>query len=425
MPSRPVQHGMVAPPVDGMRVLAAATQRARAEEFLIALRENRVEPRGLLASPAPYARIAERVATLEGDSGPLAVLDLGHMRTDFCLAQGGKPIFARSIARGGHHITRAMARAWNLDYRRAEEAKHSDGFVASSAEPATSENAARISELVRRELDILRRDLRRTLNACRAKTGMSPERMVLLGGGSRLRGIAAYLSEALDLPVQLVAHETSMKLMGNAASIAALDTTALALGVAMDGASSRPSFDLRQGSLAFKADLSFLRTKIPQLGAAVLAIVAFGVLSAYTGVSKLRSAEKVLNKRVALESAAAFGEQLDASDVLERVGPVETGGKVSPIPDMTAYDMLLAFNAALPPKDKAVIDVSDITIKSGKVTVKASSSPFADTSALQGIKKLEEGLRASKCFKDFTSPESQPGANDSRQFTLTIKTECN
>ena len=48
-----------------------------------------------LAMPPQQITVLQIIAALEGDSGPLAVLDRGHMRTDFCLAQGGKPIFAR------------------------------------------------------------------------------------------------------------------------------------------------------------------------------------------------------------------------------------------------------------------------------------------------------------------------------------------
>jgi Tfp pilus assembly PilM family ATPase len=418
------QHGMVAAPPVGMRLLTAATQRQRAEEFLLALRENGVDPRGLLAAPAPYARFAEKLTSGEPHR-VVGVVDIGHMRTDICLAKDGKPIYARSVARGGHHLTRVMARTWNLDYRRASEAKHNDGFVASRALPATSEAGVRMSDLLGKELSSLVRELRRSLSACRAKTGFSPEQLVLVGGGSRLRGLAPYLAEHLGLRVDMLSQEDSMRMLGEAASMGSLDTCALALGVAIDGASAKPTFDLRQGSLAFKADLSFLRTKVRTLAVAVVAMMAFGVISAKTGISKLRSAEETLDRRIALESAEALGEQLSASDVLDRVGPVEKGAKVSPVPDMTAYDMLLAFNEALPKKDKAVLDVGEIDIQPGKVVVKASSSPFETTSALQGIKNLEESLKASKCFNDFSSPESQPAKNDSRQFTLTIKSDCN
>ena len=177
--------------------------------------------------------------------------------------------------------------------------------------------------------------------------------------------------------------------------------------------------------MAFKTDLSFLRTKIPAIAISLVAIMAFGVVSAMTGVSKLRSAEETLDRRIALESSEAWGEQLSASDVLDRVGPVESRTKGSPLPSMTAYDMLIAFNEALPKKDKAVLDVSEIDITKGKVVVKATSESFDEVTALQGIKNLQESLKASKCFKDFSSPESQPGANNTRQFSLTIKSECN
>lgn len=418
------QHGMVAEAPVGMRLLTAATQRQRAEEFLLALHSQGVDPRGLFAAPAPYARVAEKISN-GVEQGVVAIVDIGHMRTDVCLAKEGKPIYARSIARGGHHITRVMARAWHLDYRRASEAKHNDGFVASRSLPATSESGVRMSELLSKELGSLVRELRRSFNACRAKTGFSPDQMVLVGGGSRLRGIAPYLGEQLGLRSALLSHDVSIRLLGEAASRGSLDTLALAYGVALDGSSSKPSFDLRQGNLAFKADLSFLRTKVRTLAIAAVAIMAFGILSAKTGISKLRAAEETLDRRIALESAEALGEQLSASDVLDRVGPVENGTKVSPVPGMTAYDMLLAFNEALPKKDKAVLDVSEIDIQPGKVVVKAESSPFEETSALQGIKNLEGSLKGSKCFKDFSSPESQPGKNDTRQFTLTIKSDCN
>jgi general secretion pathway protein L len=420
-----IQHGRVAEPAMGMRLLAAATLQERALELINALRANGVEARGLLASPAPYARLAEKIVPPDAD--PICIVDIGHMRTDVCLALGGKPIYARSIARGGHHITRLLARTWNVDYQRATSAKHTDAFVTSQTMPANSQGGEHMSETLSKELRPLVRELKRTLSACRAKTGFEAGGVLLVGGGSRLRGIGPYLAENLGLPVELVSSETSMRILGESAASASLDTCALAVGVAIDGSSAKPSFDLRQGALAFKADLSFLRTKVRTLAIAAVAIMAFFVISAKTGISKLRKAEEILDRRVALESAEAIGESLSAKEVLERVGPVKKGGKVklSPIPDMTAYDMLLAFNSALPKKDKAVLDVSEIDIKPGKLIVKAASSPLEGVSALQGIKNLEESLKASKCFKEFTSPESQPAANESRSFTLTIKSTCN
>jgi hypothetical protein len=270
------------------------------------------------------------------------------------------------------------------------------------------------------------REVRRTLSACRAKTGFTADHVVMVGGGSRLRGLASYIAEKLGVHVELLSQEQSLAILGEVAHRAAIDTSALAYGVALDGSSAKPSFDLRQGSLAFKADLSFLRTKVRTLAVAVVVMMAFGILSAKTGISKLRASEETLDRRVALESVEALGEQMTAIEVLDKVGTtVQRNGQVSPVPSMTAYDMLVAFNEALPPRDKAVLDVKEIDIEPGKIVVKASSSLFEQTTALQGIKNLEESLKASKCFTDFSSPESQPSTDDSRQFTLNIKSKCN
>ncbi|MBL4632290.1 MAG: pilus assembly protein PilM, partial [Kofleriaceae bacterium] len=247
--SSSVQRGRIAETAMGMRVLAAATQRDRAEELLFALRSEGVDPRGLLATPAPYARLADK---LGGQSGRLvAILDIGHKRTDFCLSKGGKPVYARTIARGGEELTRIIARTWKLETPEAEELKHRSGFIESRREIATSEAARSMSEVLNKQLRPLMREIRRTLQACRAKTGYTAEEIVLVGGGSRLSGMAPYLSEGLKIPVRLLSQENVMSMLGDCAATASLDTCSLALGVATDGASAKPSFDLRQGALAF------------------------------------------------------------------------------------------------------------------------------------------------------------------------------
>src|SRR5262249_53776438 len=132
--------------------------------------------------------------------GAVAVIDIGHERTDVVVVAGGKAVFSRSVARAGKQVTEAIARHWKLPWLDAERAKHSDGFVASTAEPATSEAWQRIHEVTIGELAPFARDLRQTLAACRARTGYSPIAALLIGGGARLRGIGSYLGEQLGIP---------------------------------------------------------------------------------------------------------------------------------------------------------------------------------------------------------------------------------
>jgi len=432
----PLAAGPVAAPTDGMRVLACAGVGAKIRGFLELIEQNGVEPRGLLAGPAAYPRVLERVAAAQmaGIPGaaklppqpPTAVIDIGHERTDVCVVVAGRAVYLRTIARGGRQLTDAIARIWKLPWAQAESAKHQDGFVASTAEPAPSEAWARIHEALIPELGPMARDLRQTLLACRAKTGATVERLLLVGGGARLRGLTSYLAEQLQLPVSALGPAEDHAILGPrlAGLGARADVACLAAGVALEGASGRPTFDLRQGDLAFKADLSFLRAKAVPLAAAALLIIAFAAVSAYANLFRLRKAEKALDKRLAIESAEVFQKQMSAKEVLDQVAPAGGAAGDNPMPKMTAWDLMLAFNSALPPKEEVKIDIEDFDIKQGKITVKAVSAPTQTQNALAGIKTLEGSLKKSKCFADFPSPQSQPGRDDNREFTLTIKTPC-
>jgi general secretion pathway protein L len=427
--------GPLAPPPEGMRVLSCAAPTERVRELLDLLDGERAEPRSVLAAPASYPRVVERLAQAnpaEAASGPVAVVDIGHERTNVCVVNGGRAVYARTIARGGRQLTESIARVWRLSWEQAEAAKHQDGFVASTAEPAQSEAWSRIHEALAPELVPLVRDLRQSLLACRARTGATAERILLVGGGSRLRGLVSYLSEQLQMQVSaLGAAEDQIILGPRLQSLGArADVACLAAGIAFEGGGGRPIFDLRQGDLAFKADLSFLRAKAVPLGAAAIVVVAFAAISAYANLYKLRKSEAALDKRLALESTEEFGKALSAGEVLGRVSPSGDGADENPMPKMTAYDLLLALNTAMPGKDQMTIDIQDLDIKPGKIVVRAVSGKTEARDALQGIKLLEESLKKAespgklKCFADFPTPESQPGPDETRNFTLTIKTTC-
>jgi Tfp pilus assembly PilM family ATPase len=415
--------GRVAAKSDGMRVLSYAMRRARAEELIEVGKSCGFEPRGILACGGAAVRLVERTPSLmkARTDGAVAVVDIGHDRTDVVVVAGGKAVFSRSIARAGKHLTQEIAEFWKLPWQDAERAKHSDGFVASQAEPATSDQWARIHSVTIKQLAPFARDLRQTLAACRARTGFAPIAALLVGGGSRLRGIGSFLTEALGIPMWRPTQDDVIALagprLGADTSQLPIDSAAMTVGMAYDCAGGRPQFDLRSGSLAVKMDLSFLRTKAMPLGAAVLAIAAFAAGSAYADLYRLRKAEKVLTARLQTESAEQFGESKSADDVLAQTGP---GGSsaLSPLPKMSAYDILLEISGKVPPKDKIVLDIEQMTIEEAKVDIQGT------TKTAEGIDLLVAELRKIECFKDVSRGQTDTNADGTKKFKLTITAAC-
>jgi general secretion pathway protein L len=338
------------------------------------------------------------------------------------VVHGGKAVFSRSFARAGRHVTEAISRHWQMPFDRAEQAKHAEGFVASQTEPATSPQWQRISDVVTKELTPFARDLRQTLAACRSRTGFSPLAALIVGGGARLRGLGSFLSEAVGVPTWRLTQDDVAALAGPRMTpehlqMLPIDSAALTVGMAYDAAGGRPQFDLRQGALAKKMDLSFLRAKAVPLGAAALAIAAFAATSAYADLYRLRKAEKTLSARLATESAEVLGSQKSADDILNSTnGP--GGAAASPMPKLSAYDLLLEINSHVPPKDKLTLDVEKLDIDEQKVDMSGTAK------SREEIDALVTELKKSDCFKDVQKGPTESGDNGLVKFRLTMAPTC-
>lgn len=420
--------GRVAPPSEGMRVLTYAMRRDRAEELIALGRETGFEVRGVLACGGAAAKLVGHVPSLARAraEGAVAVIDIGHERTDVVIVVGGKPVFSRSIGRAGKAVTEAIAKFWKLPWEDAERAKHSDGFIASQTEPATSESWARIHQVLIGELQPFARDLRQTFAACRAKTGFTPAASIIVGGGARLRGMSSFLTEQLGSPVWRLAQDDILAIagpkLGAESAGLPLDSAAMTIGMAYDAAGGRPMFDLRSGSLAVKMDLSFIRAKAVPLGAAVLVIAAFAAVSAYADLYRLRKAEKTLTQRLATESAEVFGgKSKTVEEISEMIAPTGNGGarRVSALPKMTAYDLLLEISSKVPAKDKITIDVDHLDIAEQKVEI----SGYVKTA--NQVDDLFDALKEIKCFKkDGMSRGGLESEGELKKFKFTIASQC-
>jgi Tfp pilus assembly PilM family ATPase len=416
--------GRVAPPVEGMRVLSYAMQRERAEQLIAMGKDCGFNAKGILACGGAAIRLVDRLPSLERAraDGPIAVIDIGHERTDVIVVCGGKAVFSRSIARAGRHVTDAIVRATHVTFEDAEAAKHHQGFVASQSEPATSEAWARVHQITITELAPFARDLRQTLIACRARTGFTPIAAILVGGGARLQGMASFLGEQLGIPTWRPSGDDLAALAGNRLigdfNTMPLDAAAMTVGAAFDAAGGRPSFDLRSGALAVKMDLSFLRAKAVPLGAAALAIAAFAATAAYANLYRLRKAEKVLAARLATETAEHYGTAKTAAEVIKSNdgSPGGPGGAGSPMPKMSAYDVLLEISTKIPAKDKITLDIDQLTIDTEKIFLKATTKTSEEIDLLKGQ------LRSIECVKDVNLGAVTAG--DRQSFTFTLTSSC-
>jgi general secretion pathway protein L len=413
-------------------VIAVAAQKELVRQVIDALAKVDCEPRVVGAAALSYAAL--RGHAFDDSEHPQVIVDIGHRHTHLCVAQGQRVLFARSIPRGGEDVNAALVEQFKLEPSASEEAKHAQAFIAPVGSAAESPAHRRVDAVVREAVRPLLRELRQTLAAYRAGGGSAPERLLVTGGGARLRGLVEHLEVELGLPTARLELRADDPFVSPGLTGARLGDSlpAQALGLALAAAAPVPQVNLRKGELAYRSDYSYLRGKAGYLTAAILAILMFAAVNAAASLRGLRKEAEGLEAQLKRETVELFGEaRLDGKAVSEELRQGPKGGGAPPIPNMSAYDLLDEISHHVPPSDKGRLDILELTIKQKKVYLKGTAESAAQVddlaAALEKVdcfEKVEKGKISSVTARP-SGDSKEEKAGDLKQFDLTINSACN
>lgn len=131
----------------------------------------------------------------------IALINIGATTTDLCIQKGKMLSFTRSIPIGGNALTEALCTRLGIDFLKAERLK----MVTISAETVVeNEEARQILETVDSFLKDLLAGIRHSFDFYQSQPGGAPaNRIVLSGGGAKLKGLDGFLAQKLKLPVEV------------------------------------------------------------------------------------------------------------------------------------------------------------------------------------------------------------------------------
>ena len=415
-------------------VIAVAAPKKLVKAVIDALAEIQADPRVIGAAALSYAAL--RGHAFEDGAAPELIIDLGHLHTHVCITSGGRVQFARSVPRGGHDVTVALADAFKLDPAAAEDAKHRQAFIARPDQAMPSPSHRKVDQTVRDAVRPLVRELRQTIAAYRAGGGAPVSRMLITGGAARLEGLIAHLESELGLSATLLALNPNDPFVGET-----LQTSdrlkegmpAQALGLALAAAAPVVQVNLRKGELAYRSDYSYLRGKAGYMAAALLAILMFAAINAVASIRALNKEGDVLEAQLKRETTELFGTpKTDGKAVSEELRQGPKGGGAPQIPSRSAYDLLDDISRSVPPNDKGKLDISELEIKPKKVYLKGTAESAAQVdelaSALEKVdcfEKVEKGKISVVTAPPTGDNAKGDKATEMKQFTLTINTTCN
>ncbi|MGH7163043.1 MAG: pilus assembly protein PilM [Planctomycetota bacterium] len=325
------------------------------------------------------------------------LVSIGRDNLDMAIQKDGELLFARNIAGGGQLFTQAIMQAFDLKESKAEANKVQKGDLTPKGQArypdSTSEKLANAMQGPAGQLVSM---IQSSVMICRAQTKMTDltiDRLVLTGGGARLKGIREYFEANMSVPVELfdpVAQlDTSALPAEDAQELgeAPLDF-AVAIGLAETKLAPN-AFRLEVLSERAKKTRHFLQRTIWAAGAAAAALVLVVLLfrNESADIQKVREANGRLqqlakrNKSVQERGDKAIQAERDA-----RLRDVALRSRRIPGAFLRAVKDLLQSR-----HPEAIFLVSE-EMRADKRTLDLDGQPSADTAAPEGDPEGEARL---------------------------------
>lgn len=161
---------------------------------------------GVIPSEFALASYANHQNLISSDE-TLAIVNIGESATIIAIIENKKVSFTRHVAMGGDTITEAMTGTLVSDKGKIELSKEEAEKI--KREHGISEDV-RILSMMRPVLERLVTQIKRSMEYCEHQFETKPvKKIILAGGGARLKGLKEYLSKEMEIEISIVLPEVS------------------------------------------------------------------------------------------------------------------------------------------------------------------------------------------------------------------------
>lgn len=397
---------------NGSQLLVGVALEEEVRELLGTLEAVGLDPRVLtLPSLGTFTLLSElaKGTSLPGDE-TLAMLDIGSDRSLFAVSRGaaserGEPrlVFSRALENGLDDVAAELEDRLGLG---AEEARERvlEGSLEAEDDPLVDGLAP------------LLRELRQSLRAAQTQSRLPIRRLVLTGEGARIPGLATFLGNQLDLEIVLPGE---LKRGEEAIVPEALEPEyAQAFGLALRGQQRSPRLlNLRQGDLAFRGDLDYLRGKLARIGAFAAIICLLLGAAVWLQFWSYRVQEQALEDALCQVTQRILGTC--ETDFIVATSKLQGGDtKASRIPSASALEVLGVAVNELTGEEAVELDVEELDASLDRLRIRGVVDSF------DAVEQVEAALKKSECIGQVNRGRMQKNREEMIEFTLDAQYVC-
>jgi type IV pilus assembly protein PilM len=192
-----------------LRLLLVAASRDMIGSALAAVQKAGLHPTSVDLSSFAVIRALADHDQLGLETDAEALVDIGARVTNIAVHQGGVPRFVRILLMGGSDLTDAVAERMGVPTEEAEIAKQQLGIPDAPGE----RDAHPASRVIETSVATFVEEVRGSLDYYLASPGAARlRRVVVSGGGSRLRNLPTKLASATRLPVDVAQPTAALRI---------------------------------------------------------------------------------------------------------------------------------------------------------------------------------------------------------------------
>jgi general secretion pathway protein L len=330
------------------------------------------EPEQVGLGAMPIANLVPYVPGL--NEGVVAVVDLGTDSSDVLVLAQGEPVFARTLGLG----TKGL--------------------------PGTAKKLAR--------------ELRTTLAAHRSLGGEHATRIILCGGGAYVSGAEAFLSSALEVPVEVMPVPVIETVALAPEAAGTIARYAKAMGLAL-GLGPRPmGLNLRKGALAFERGFAWIKEKVPIMAGLTAVILVSFLFSSWAQLYATSKERDVLEKALATVTQDVLGESTESPERAQTLLAAQTTiTDEDPLPHADAFDVMVKLSEVIPPS--MTHDIEELDVQKSHVIVHGMVGSIPEA------QQIKASIGEERCFTDekITRTTAQVGG-DRQKYVLEFDIKC-
>ncbi|MBU4590247.1 MAG: type IV pilus assembly protein PilM [Candidatus Omnitrophica bacterium] len=306
------------------QVMVATSPKKTVNKYLSLLAGIGVKPAAFIAIPYAIQRLAQVLYSQE--KGAMCFLDIGMYHTELVIFKGRDLVFSRKIPTAGNDVTKEMTGVLvsdrgrtGLSLEEAERIKREVGIPGEGKSEMIEDriSVAQILSMIRSPLEQLVSEIDRCFDYYREESdGGKIESLVLLGGGSSLKGLKDFLSNELGIEVRIENPLGGLNIQSGAidGSFSATHRLSVAIGA---GLSNAAGMNLLPPEIKEETKRTFKRATVQAVAVGViltLALFYVGMRIQYASFQKRTAAAGM-----ELSSLEPQMQQVEAQNLANRI----------------------------------------------------------------------------------------------------------